>query len=318
MVTGSRSMTSETTSLLMPLVIAVCAVAARAEPLIDEADQGQPDAAEDVAVEDQQQAGADEEVGEDAAEVGGEAGRRGAVPRPPPGDRPHDPAAVHREGGQQVEDEDEEVDRWPARRPSPAAPRCRRRSRPAPLCGSSSQPAAPMPIAVSTTTIASVTSGPATATLNSVAGLSDSRSHPRHPAEDPELDAGDADPVAQRRDIAWPSSCRTIEPKKPKALRSGEQERRRGGAALAQHVAVELREPEDDEEEDEEPGPVDRDADPAHVEERDRFAAEHGSNGTGLPGWGFHLTFSVGRLRLSPGGFGEKVQDVPAPPGDPV
>ena len=55
---------------------------------------------------DQQQAAGDEEVAEDAAEVGGEAGRRGAVPGPPPGDRAGDPAAVHREGRQQVEDQD--------------------------------------------------------------------------------------------------------------------------------------------------------------------------------------------------------------------
>ena len=76
----------------------------------DEADQGEPDAAEDVAIEGEQEAGADEEVAEDAAEVGGEAGGGGAVAGAPPGDRPGDPAAVHREGRQQVEDEDEEVD----------------------------------------------------------------------------------------------------------------------------------------------------------------------------------------------------------------
>ena len=55
----------------------------------------------------------------------------------------------------------------------------------------------------------------------------------------------------------------------------GEGEGRRGRAALAEHVAVEVREPEDHQEEDEEPGPVDRDADSADVKKGDRAAAEH-------------------------------------------
>ena len=83
----------------------------------------------------------------------------------------------------------------------------------------SSQPAAAMPIAVSTTTIARVTSGPATATLNSVAGLSDSRSIRAMP---PKIQSWMLEmPIPLRRATkAWPSSCRTIEPKKPKALRT--------------------------------------------------------------------------------------------------
>jgi ATP-dependent DNA helicase RecG len=41
-------------------------------------------------------------------------------------------------------------------------------------------------------------------------------------------------------------------------------------------------------------------------------AVRAGGEGTG---WGLHLTFSPRRLTLSPGGQGEKVQDVPPPPG---
>ena len=79
------------------------------------------------------------------------------------------------------------------------------------------QPTAAMPTAVSTTTIARVTSGPATATLNSVAGLSDSRSIRAMP---PKIQSWMLEmPIPLRSATkAWPSSCRTIEPKKPRAL----------------------------------------------------------------------------------------------------
>ncbi len=65
--------------------------------------------------------------------------------------------------------------------------------------------------------MASVTSGPAIATLNSVAGLSVSRSIRAMP---PKIQSRMlAMPMPLRRaTMAWPSSCRTIEPKKPKAL----------------------------------------------------------------------------------------------------
>ena len=89
-----------------------------------------------------------------------------------------------------------------------------------------------------TTTIASVTSGPPIATLNSVAGQSDSRSIRATP---PKIQSWMLEmPIPLRiATKAWPSSCRTIEPKKPKALASGEQEGRGRRAALAEHVAVE-------------------------------------------------------------------------------
>ena len=74
-----------------------------------------------------------------------------------------------------------------------------------------------MPAAVSTTTIARVTSGPATATLNSVAGLSDSRSMRAMP---PKIQSWMLEMPMPLRSAAkaWPSSCRTIEAKKPRAL----------------------------------------------------------------------------------------------------
>ena len=89
-------------------------------------------------------------------------------------------------------------------------------------------------------------------------------------------------PIPLRRAAkAWPSSCSRIEAKKPRALTTASSEGRRGRAALAEHLAVEVREPEDHQEEDEEPRPVDRDPDPADVEQGDRAAAEHAPNGSG-------------------------------------
>ena len=67
------------------------------------------------------------------------------------------------------------------------------------------------------TTIASVTAGPAIATLNSVAGVSDSRSICARP---PKIQSWILEmPMPLRiATIAWPSSCSRIEPKKPMAL----------------------------------------------------------------------------------------------------
>ena len=81
----------------------------------------------------------------------------------------------------------------------------------------SSAPAAATPTRVSTTTIARVTSGPAIATLNSAAGLSDSRSMRAIP---PKIQSWMLEMPMPLRSAAkaWPSSCRTIEPKKASAL----------------------------------------------------------------------------------------------------
>ena len=54
---------------------------------------------------------ADQDVGEDLAQRRGEAGGAGAVAGHPPGDRAGDPAAVERERRDEVEHEQEEVDR---------------------------------------------------------------------------------------------------------------------------------------------------------------------------------------------------------------
>ena len=83
----------------------------------------------------------------------------------------------------------------------------------------SSGPAATSPTAVRATTIASVTNGPAIATLNSVDGLSVSRSIRAMP---PKTQSWMLEmPIPLRAAAAaCPSSCRTIDPKKPTALRS--------------------------------------------------------------------------------------------------
>ncbi len=81
----------------------------------------------------------------------------------------------------------------------------------------SCQPAAATPIAASAATIARVTSGPAIATWNSVRGDSDSRVIRAIP---PKIQSWMLEmPIPLRRATkACPSSCRTIEPKKPTAL----------------------------------------------------------------------------------------------------
>ena len=66
-------------------------------------------------------------------------------------------------------------------------------------------------------TMARVTSGPAIATLNSAAGLGDSRSMRAMP---PKIQSWMLEMPMPLRSAAkaWPSSCRTIEPKKASAL----------------------------------------------------------------------------------------------------
>ncbi len=131
--------------------------------------------------------------------------------------------------------------------------------------------------AAQTTKIASVTAGPAERDPRFDPGRVGFAVHPRHAAEDPELDRADPDPVAawrRRRGRARAAGS---------SRRSRRRWRRRGVngvvelARRPQQVFVELGHPEDDQEEDQEPGPVDRDADPADVEKGDRAAAEHRS-----------------------------------------
>ena len=79
-------------------------------------------------------------------------------------------------------------------------------------------PAAAMPPTVSTRKIANVTRGPARATFSSVPGLSASRSIRAMP---PKIQSWmPVMPIPLRMAAkAWPSSCRTIEPKNPAAVR---------------------------------------------------------------------------------------------------
>ena len=76
--------------------------------------------------------------------------------------------------------------------------------------------AATKPARLETTTIAKVTAGPATAISNSAPGLSVSRSIRATP---PKIQSWMLEMPIPRRSAekAWPSSCRTIEPKKPTA-----------------------------------------------------------------------------------------------------
>ena len=136
------------------------------------------------------------------------------------------------------------------------------------------QPVAMVPARTMSRTIARVTRGPAIATSNSVAGLSDSRSMRATP---PKIQSWMLEiPIPLRRAAkAWPSSCRRIAPKKPSVLAIASAKAVVPVLGSPEHVAVELGEPEDEEEEDEEPGPVDGDPDPAHVKEGYRAAAEH-------------------------------------------
>src|SRR4029453_12544404 len=78
----------------------------------DESDEGEPDAADDIAEVDEEvaQAGEDQEEPEPLAQGGGEPRARVAAAGAPPGDRARDAAAVERERRDQVEDQDQQVD----------------------------------------------------------------------------------------------------------------------------------------------------------------------------------------------------------------
>ena len=102
--------------------------------------------------------------------------------------------------------------------------------------------------------------------------------HPRHAAEDPELDRADPDPVAGA-DEGVAELVQEDRAEEAGGAGDGEDERRGRARRVAQQFAVEVGHPEDDQEEDQEPGPVDRDADPANVEQGDGAAAEHRAHG---------------------------------------
>ena len=215
------------------------------------------------------------QVGEAAAEGGGEAGGAVAVAGQPPGDRARDPAAVEREGGDQVEDQHEDVDARPARRSSRAGPRSSASGSTRIAAENSSRAGDGEPDRRSRRARSSGSpAGPAAAILNSVPA-SRSPAHARDAAEQPQRDLGDRDPVAER-DHAWPSSCSRIEPKKSEgAEATASRYGLESDCSRAEHVAVEAREPDDDQEEDEEPGVVDPDPDPPEREQGQLAARRH-------------------------------------------
>ncbi len=144
------------------------------------------------------------------------------------------------------------------------------------VCPKSPNPATAPPTRLSTTAIAKVTAGPAAATSNSVAGVSLSRSIRATP---PKIQSWMLEmPIPWRSaEKAWPSSCRTIEPKNPIAVATASA---KGAVAVLDSPSASpnvLRQREDQEEEDQEPGPVDRDPDPANVKESEGAASEHPS-----------------------------------------
>ena len=130
-----------------------------------------------------------------------------------------------------------------------------------------SPPASARPMIAQIATIAAVTSGPATAILNSVAGRVRVPFETCDSAEHPERDRGDLDPVAGRDE----GVTQLVQQDR------GEEEDRAGhckqvwrGSALVgvQDVPVEAGQPEDDQEEDDEPGEVDGDPDSSDAKER--------------------------------------------------
>ena len=84
-------------------------------------------------------------------------------------------------------------------------------------CQNSSAPAIAIPAAAVTTAISSVTSGPATATLNSVSGESVSRVIRATPPNSHRVMSEIGIPRRTATN-AWPSSWRRIEAKNPSAL----------------------------------------------------------------------------------------------------
>ena len=192
-----------------------------------DADQRQPDAAEDAAARPtSSEAAADEDVAEDPAEVGGEAGRGVRSPvrhqaiartiRPPSigkaGSRLKTRTRALIEASQAIAASDAGGTGVAFEQRPPCGTRRSRRSRGRPGRGRRRSPGSP--------------AGPPIATLNSVAGLSDSRSIRAMP---PKIQSWMlVMPIPLRiATKAWPSSCRTIEPKKPKALTSASRNGRR-------------------------------------------------------------------------------------------
>ena len=127
-----------------------------------------PDPAAGVAADEQEDAQPHEDVGEGLAEPRGEARPAVAVAGQLPRDRPGDAPAVEREGGDQVEDEEPDVDqRQPAEHGERGArvvaqEQARRTKSPV--------PPASTPPTQATITISSVTAGPAALTRNSSPG----------------------------------------------------------------------------------------------------------------------------------------------------
>ena len=142
---------------------------------------------------------------------------RVAVARPPPRDRARDPAAVEREGRDQVEDEEQQVDATSDRRAPPAGrPRGPTARTASPPRSRSRLPRA-TPISRAQAGDQQRHDRPGDGDPELDAGRVGVALHLRDPAEQPQVDAE----IAIRLRIAtraWPSSCSRIERKKSSAL----------------------------------------------------------------------------------------------------
>ena len=98
-------MTSATVMPSMRSVNAVDATAARGRLRDEPAEHREPEAVDEVAAGREEDADADQQVGEALAEPAGDPRRAVAVAGDPPDERARDPAAVERERGDEVEDE---------------------------------------------------------------------------------------------------------------------------------------------------------------------------------------------------------------------
>ena len=270
-VTGWASMMSATVMPSMRSVNAVGTTGGAGRLRDEAADHRQPEAVEEVAAGREEDADADEQVGEALADASRDAGGAIAVAGDPPHDGARDAAAVEGKGGDEVEDEQHEVDRRQRaeqrerRRGLLVAGQAARRRRGAALTSAL--------MATKITTRTSVTTGPATAILNSAPGDVVSRAIFATPPNSQRSMPLISMP-SRRATSAWPSSCMTSETKNRNTAVTATTY-----ACVtepAEHVAEVVRREVDEDEEDDEPARAGPDPDAEDPHELNRRAAnEH-------------------------------------------
>ena len=218
--------------------------------------------------------GPDQDVGEALPERGGEVGGRGAVAGHLPGDRPCDPAAVERERGDQVEHEQHDVDAGQVghHRDEPAGRTLGVEGDGVPVVVGPAGGQHPQARAQDRDQEGH--DGPRDRDAELDARGRRVLRHLRDPAEQPQVDACDRDPVADRHH----GVAELVQEDRQEEQQGADRRKREGGAVVAarQRRLVVVGQPPDEEEQGEEPARIDSDADAEDAHERDRPATQHG------------------------------------------